>query len=345
MESRKRKFSLARVVMVLAVLTGIVLTNYSQAADKPIVLRYAGNFPIQHFMTTMMNDWAKLVEQRSNNRVKIEVYPAGQLYTDKDLDRALVSGAVDLGQAQANVLAGISPAMHLLDFAMVWDNWDHFDSVMHKGDGFKIMDEEARTHNMKEIFIMPYGNTLGPITAKKKITVHQDMKGLTIRAMGGSLALTLKALGATPVFLSSGEVYQALQRGTIDGAVSGLTSMQDRTWGEVTKYLWMLYFCPTTSGHTVANLNSWNKLPADIQKIMLDTGREIELKYRNGVVEKENADALAALKKAGVEIVYPTPEEIAATTRLVKPVIDEWAKKSKWSKAIIDLAEKGRGKK
>ena len=342
MGRRQQKFLVA-VVMVLTI--GLLLGGFAQAAEKPIVLRYAGNFPIKHFITQMMGDWAKLVEQRSNNRVKIELYPAGQLYTDKDLDRALVSGAVDLGQAMPNVLAGISPAMHILDFAMVFDDWDHFDRVYHQGDGLKITDDEARAHNMKEVFLMPYGNTLGPITAKKKVTTHADLKGLKVRSMGGNIALALQALGATPVFLSSGEVYQALQRGTIDGAVSGLTSMEERAWGEVTKYLWELYFCSTTSGHTVANLNSWNKLPPDIQKIMLDTGREMEMKYRKDVMVKENEDARAGLIKKGVEIIIPSAQEVAACFELVKPIHDEWAKKSKYCKALFELAEKERKKK
>lgn len=346
MNTRRDKILMAMVVVVLTLSVGLLVPGgYAQAAGKPIVLRYAGNFPVNHFMTKMMNEWASLVEERSNNRVKIEVYPAGQLYTDKDLDRALVSGAVDLGQAMANVLAGIAPSMHILDFSMVFDDWDHFDRVYHQGGGFKIMDDEAREHNMKEVFIMPYGNTLGPITSKKKVMTHEDLKGMKLRSMGENIALALKALGATPVFLSSGEVYTALQRGTIDGAVSGLTSMYERAWGEVTKYLWELYFCSTTCGHTVANLDSWNKLPPDIQKIMLDTGSELEMKYRKGVMIKENADARAGLIKQGVEIITPSAKEVATCYELVRPIREAWAAKSKYCKALFELAEKEREKK
>jgi TRAP-type C4-dicarboxylate transport system substrate-binding protein len=93
--------------------------------------------------------------------------------------------------------------MHILDFAMVFDDWDHFDRIYHTGGGYKITDDEAREHNMKEVFIMPYGNTLGPITAKKKVVTHQDLKGLKIRSMGGNIALAIQALGSTPVFMSS----------------------------------------------------------------------------------------------------------------------------------------------
>src|SRR4030042_6779189 len=189
MDARRKRFLMA-VVVILTI--GLLFASSVFAA--PIVLRYAGNFPAKHFQTTMMYEWAKLVETRSNNRVKIEVYPAAQLYSDKDLDRALASGAVDLGQAMANVLAGIVPSTHILDFAMVWDDWDHYDRVYHNG-GWKIMDDEAREHNMKEVFIMPYGKTVGPMTGKKKVVTHGDLKGLKIRAMGGNMPLAGQVFG------------------------------------------------------------------------------------------------------------------------------------------------------
>ena len=86
--------------LLAVVIAGLLVFGIGQSVmAKPIVLKYAGNFPATHHMTKMMNDFAKLVEQRTNGQVKIQVYPARQLYSDKDLDQALSTGAVDLGQA------------------------------------------------------------------------------------------------------------------------------------------------------------------------------------------------------------------------------------------------------
>jgi C4-dicarboxylate-binding protein DctP len=195
---------------------------------------------------------------------------------------------------------------------------------------------------MVEVFIMPYGKTLGPMLRNKKVVTHNDLKGLKIRSMGGNMALATQALGSTPVFMSSGEVYTALQRGTIDGAVSGWTSMYKRGWGEVSKYLWEMYYCPTTSGHTVANLDSWNKLSPEFQKIMRDTGRELEMKYRSEVIDKEDEAAKQGLMKQGVEIIAPTKEEVANSRKLVKKIHADWAAKDKYCEAIFEMAEKER---
>lgn len=77
---------------------------------------------------------------------------------------------------------------------------------------------------------------------------------------------------------------------------------------------------------------------------MLDTGREIEKKYRKEVIDKEEADARASLIKQGVEMVIPTAQEIAVCRKLVKPIHDDWAAKSKYCKALFELAEKERKK-
>jgi len=110
----------------------------------------------------------------------------------------------------------------------------------------------------------------------------------------------------------------------------------------VSKYLWEMYYCPTTSGHTVANLDSWNKLSPEFQKIMRDTGRELEMKYRSEVIDKEDEAARNALIKQGVEIIAPTKEEVADCRKLVKKIHEDWAAKDKYCKAIFEMAEKER---
>jgi TRAP-type C4-dicarboxylate transport system substrate-binding protein len=110
----------------------------------------------------------------------------------------------------------------------------------------------------------------------------------------------------------------------------------------VCKYLWELNIVAATVGHTVANLASWNKLSPDIQKIMRDTGGEMEMKYRKGVMLEENANARAALIKQGIEITTPSAKEYASCYELVKPLRDQWAAKSKYCKALFELIEKER---
>ncbi len=69
------------MAMVVFLTVGLLLGGYAQAAEKAVVLRYAGNFPANHFMTKMINEFASLVYQRMNNRFKIETDPACQLDT------------------------------------------------------------------------------------------------------------------------------------------------------------------------------------------------------------------------------------------------------------------------
>ena len=73
--------------------------------------------------------------------------------------------------------------------------------------------------------------------SKKEITKPEDFAGLKLRGYGELPSETIKALGASPVTMGSGEVYMAIQRSVVDGQTSGTTAMYDRKMFEVTKYL------------------------------------------------------------------------------------------------------------
>ena len=97
---------------------------------------------------------------------------------------------------------------------------------------------------------------------------------MKIRSYGELPSETIKALGGAPATLSSGEVYMALQQGTIDGQTSGTTAMYDRKMYDVTKYL-------TVTNHafpefvTAINLKFWNTLSADQKKLIETAAAEV----------------------------------------------------------------------
>jgi TRAP-type C4-dicarboxylate transport system substrate-binding protein len=120
--------------------------------------------------------------------------------------------------------------------------------------------------------------------------------------------------------MGGGEVYLALQRGTVDAGISSMTSFVDRKYYEVTKYItepnfmFGLYAC-------VINLNKWNSLSPDVQKILNAAGEKTQTWGRNEV-EKSDSTAQAELKKRGMEV-YDLPKaEKEAWRKALKPVYD-----------------------
>ena len=127
-----------------------------------------------------------------------------------------------------------------------------------------------------------------------------------MRSFSSGDAETLQALGAAPTVMSSSEMYMALQRGTVDGATTGMPAAISRKIMEVQKYMTEANYS-TAQFAVQANLDVWNKLPKDQQDAVLHAGKDAEAWIRAAIADSE-AQAKAEIQKAGVEILQLTPE-------------------------------------
>jgi TRAP-type C4-dicarboxylate transport system substrate-binding protein len=168
----------------------------------------------------------------------------------------------------------------------------------------------------------------GPVTtgSTKPIRRLEDLKGLKIRALGGVVPV-FKALGATPVAIPLPEVYEALQRGTIDGFTGVPYHLVAAfKFYEVTKYILNIGAGIYTAGSLYMNLDVWNKLPDDIKTIitrLIDEMPEVFAKIC-GEQWKKTTDTLLAAK---AEVYSLPPEEMLRwKTQVVPGIYDNWVK-------------------
>jgi tripartite ATP-independent transporter DctP family solute receptor len=330
------KLFLVRVLcFILVSFSGI---RFSEAAGDQIVLRFAGNLPANHFVTRGQEFYAKQVEARTKGKVKIEVYPAGQLFSDKDLIRALPNGAVDMAEATCAQWTGIEPLWLMFDLPLFFKDRNHWHRVVDSRVGTILKEEFEKKTGTKVLYWMDYGSSA--FASKMPLRTMEDFKGKRIRGVGEAVLKGIQAMGASPVFLGGGEVYLALQRGTIDAANSGLSSFWERKYYEVTKYISGPDF---TLGMFVVLINKkkWDSLPAGVQKDMLEAAGEAQ---QWGRVESEKADTEAAtlLKGKGVEIYYPPENEKARWIQAVKPLAHEFyiSRGGDKAKALLEMVEK-----
>ena len=175
--------------------------------------------------------------------------------------------------------------------------------------------------------------------SKKEITKPEDFAGLKLRGYGELPSETIKALGASPVTMGSGEVYMAIQRGVVDGQTSGTTAMYDRKMFEVTKYL-------TITNHAypefilAMNEKSFQKLTPEQQKIVTDAANEVRDELRKNA-KAEDMAALEKLKEKGMQV-YVVPEaELPAWQSATKPVWDIFVKHTgDLGKELIEICSK-----
>jgi TRAP-type C4-dicarboxylate transport system substrate-binding protein len=163
-------------------------------------------------------------------------------------------------------------------------------------------------HNVQIIGWGFYGYAQSYVNTKHAIKVPADLKGLKMRAEGKLSAQFLKAQGATPVAVDSSEVYTALQRGTLDGAVSGLSSIVSRKWYEVGKHITAIHYVPLVYP-VQANLKWWNGLDAGQRAAITKAIAETE-KPNVAAIESEFNRAIEVATKQGDEVYRPGEAEL-----------------------------------
>lgn len=262
---------LSMVVLGALIVAGLIFSagmNIAQAAE--FNLTYGGNWPPTHPMSVATQEWINKIEKETDGRVKIKAFWASALYKPRESAMELGKGVADIG----DLSGAYAPVGYDFEKSMRMAFWGVDDRFL----GRKVyyaarakypqLDKEFADGNVKVMAyasIPPYQMLL----AKKKITSTADFKGLTIKATG-DLAKLVNELGGSGINMPMGETYTALQKTTVDGAMAPYETLKSFRFAEVVDYGLKLNIGAAPAGHWGFNLDSWNKLPKDIQKVFVD---------------------------------------------------------------------------
>ncbi|MBO1000021.1 DctP family TRAP transporter solute-binding subunit [Bacillus sp. SD075] len=285
-------------------------------------IRLAYNLPQDHHIAKGIEQFAKDVTEKSDGAVKVQVYPAGQLLSDKDMNQSILSGGVEMGVNSSTLWASTVPAMGIFDVPYVFKTYEEAGEALNGEFGNKLrtsMEEKGA----KVLLFADYGYAQFA-NNKRPLKSPSDFEGLKIRSIGDIPSEMIKAYGASPVFMGGGEVYMALQRNTVDGATSGTTAMLQRKYDEVTKYLTINNYAYLEFILAV-NQDYWNGLPEKTQTLLSKTAKETEDWIR---LQAKAEDELTAkqLKEKGMEVYVVPEEDLPEWKEAAKPAWDAFSK-------------------
>ena len=303
-----------------AVVLGITLTATSvlSAEAKPIKLTFSIFFPPTHGQTKAAMNWAKEIEKLTNNKVQITVFPGGTLTKAPQCYDGVVKGISDLGFSLFAYTRGRFPVMAAVDLPMGYPDGKV---------ASRVAQEFAKTFNPKELSDVKvlYLHAHGPglLHTKKPVKKLEDLKGMKIRATGLS-AKIVEALGGVPVAMPQGGTYEALKKGVVEGTFGPMEVLKGWKQAEVIKYTTECYSVGyTTTFFVVMNLDKWNALPADIQKVF----DEVSDKYTDihgNVWDSTDQEGRKYTLSLGNEILSLSDEESARWRKAVEPVINDY---------------------
>ncbi len=329
MSSIKRKsWSIIAALCLAVMMTVLAGCGASKGASKQdsaggkVELKLAYHLPVDHHLSKSIEKFAKNVNEKSKGQITITTYPAGQLYTDKSMNDAIMSGALDMGLNSTAMWTTVVPTLNVLDVPFLLPTYESVGKAI-DGDLGKTLGAEMEKKGVHPLIWADYGfiqfaNNAHPITKP------DDFKGLQIRGYGQIPAETIKALGASPVTMGSAEVYTAIQRGTIDGQTSGQTAMYARKIYEVAKYLTVTNhaFCEFV---VAVNKAKWDSLTPDQKKILEDCAKEIQDEIRKET-KGEDEVSLNKLKENGMEVYEVPKSEVAVWQAATEQVKNDFIK-------------------
>jgi len=293
-----------------------------------IVLKLGYGQPTTNPRHITAEKYANWVSEQTNGKVRIDLYPAEMLGSDKQMTEAAVLGTQDMVITAQGIAATYEPKLSAVELPFLFSSPEKVGNVL---DG-PVGEELAKDLPSKGIRLLAYWeNGLRHITnSKKPIEKPEDLKGLKIRTPENKMTLSIfQTLGANPAPLAFPELYLALSQGVFDGQENPITNIHSSKFYEVQKYISITNHkyesCPL-----IISEKTWEKLPEDVQKVLKEGAVKFAQEHRKMVVDSE-AQLLTDLEAKGMKVSKPDLKPFQDAT---KPVYTEW--EATLGKELID---------
>ncbi len=306
-------------ILFMAVLSLIINENGKSFAQT-IYFKLATHVPPQHYANKVFEQWIAELNKRSGGRIKVTLYPGQSLGKIPDEWNMLKSGISDIGWILPMYYPGTFPLADVSDLPFLMPCGKRDLSLLNQ------IFEKFINKQFEEVKILWPGFLGFPqLHTKKPVTKLEDLKGLQIRCPPGPLLQAMEKLGATPVQIPTPEVYNALERGIVDGCLIPWEGALAFKFYEVVKNHTVISIA-CGFNVTAMNLKKWNSLPSEIQKVFIELNTSFQQKMNDKANEADEI-AIQTFKKAGNNIIQLSSIEKARWIEATKPVVDSWAKR------------------
>jgi tripartite ATP-independent transporter DctP family solute receptor len=271
----------------------------------------------------------KIVEEKSNGGMKVEIYPNNQLGESRSVLEGIQLGTIQMAQVTGPMVSFV-PELVVFELPFLFRDRDHMYAVMDSeiGKGLEPNFEKRGFHSLG------YGDVglRHIMTVDKTINSIDDLKGLKIRTMGNPMHLSaFKAFGANPLPMAYGELYTSLEQKVIDGAEAANLNYDSKKFYEPAPK-WAQVGWINLVGYTVLSKKFYDSLSDEYKQIIDDAAQEMNDLERKLYREKDEG-MLPELEALGVEVTYPDRKPFMDAS---KKVYEEYAEKIPGGMATIE---------
>jgi tripartite ATP-independent transporter DctP family solute receptor len=280
-------------------------------SDGRQTIKLGHGLSVDHSVHKAMVAMGEQLQEKSGGRMRIEIYPAEQLGSERQCLELLQIGSLDMTKVSAAVLENFTPQMQVFSLPYLFRDDEHFQQVLFGETGKELL-LTPEPYWLRGLAYFNSGKR-SFYTKNKPVNRPEDLAGLKIRVQESPSAMNLvRRLGGSPTPISWGELYTALQQGIVDGAENNPPSFYLSRHYEVCKYY-------SLDEHTaipdvlLISTHTWLRLDEQERQWLQEAADEAA-RYQWELWIQAEAEAFAAVKAAGVEIIRPEKAPFAEKT-------------------------------
>jgi tripartite ATP-independent transporter DctP family solute receptor len=306
-----------------------------QKAAPQFTLRAAHYFKEDHPWNKGLVYFAKKVNDNSKGRIRIDIFNSGLLGSEAQTLQFVKDGSIDFVVADPSAGSPFAKELDFFALPFMFRDYAHWQKSLDGEPGKKYA---KLIEDKTGIKILGYwgGSSRNVLSTSKPVKSIEDMKGMRLRLISSPLKVNVwKAVGAVPTPIAFMETYLAMKSGVVDGMENESVSVRDMKFYEPAPYI-----ARTEHEFTVRPLfmskKSFDKLPADLQQIVLNAGQEATVYERKAETEANQAADTEMQQKFNVKFNTIDKQPFKAAT---KPVIAEFAKNMGLTELLSNIDE------
>lgn len=294
------KFNRLKIKMVTAMAT-LALGMSSIAMAGPVLIKAHFTNNIGEPQIVAAELFKKIVEEKTNGDIKVEIYPNNQLGESRSVLEGIQLGTIEMAQVTGPMVSFV-PELVLFELPFLFRDRDHMYAVMDSPIGQRL----NASFEKRGFHSLGFGDVglRHIMTVDKTINSIDDLKGLKIRTMGNPAHLAaFKAFGANPLPMAYGELYSSLEQKVVDGAEAANINYDSKKFYEPAPH-WAQVGWINLVGYTVLSKKLYDGLTKEQQQIIDQAAFEMNTLERKLYREKDES-LLPKLEAEGVKVTFP----------------------------------------
>jgi C4-dicarboxylate-binding protein DctP len=302
-----------------------LLLQGANAGAQPTKLRVTLQLPVTGHLGQNLVLFKEQVERRSEGAVSVEIFDNSRLYRDDQVVEAVSSGAIEMGSTTYQQFTGKVPALGIFEQPFLFNIDGLARAAVHPDSELRQLLDDAvlKATGTRVLWWQAYGSSV--LFAKGlDARLPVGIAGRKVRVFGENMGDFTRYCGGTPMLISASKQFKAMQDGTVDYIMSGITTVE-------TRELWKVTDTITRTEHAaleflvVINENVWQALGAKVQAIVLEVARKVEQDLRNQTAEID-AKAYALARAKGMTVHEVTPDELVEWRACSAPLLEDYMK-------------------